>query len=89
MANKAIVTPNGVTCLGYTDLPSRLATQSSTLYSNNLTNLFLSMAKPKGTFFLDPARSALAPPCWSFFSPSFSFSTPVFFFRRRTRWPRR
>jgi NAD(P) transhydrogenase len=33
------VTPNGVTILGYTDLPSRLPTQSSTLYSNNITKV--------------------------------------------------
>ena len=30
---------HGVTILGYTDLPSRLATQSSTLYGNNLVKL--------------------------------------------------
>jgi NAD(P) transhydrogenase len=30
---------------GYTDLPSRLPTQSSTLYSNNVTKFFLSMAE--------------------------------------------
>src|SRR5258708_25529082 len=29
---------------GYTDLPSRLPTQSSTLYSNNITNFLLSVA---------------------------------------------
>jgi NAD(P) transhydrogenase len=29
---------------GYTDLPSRLPTQSSTLYSNNITKFLLSMA---------------------------------------------
>ena len=34
---------NGVTCIGYTDLPSRLSTQASTLYSNNVTKLLLSM----------------------------------------------
>ncbi|KAI0263343.1 PNTB-domain-containing protein [Gloeopeniophorella convolvens] len=33
----------GVTVIGYTDLPSRLPTQSSTLYSNNITKFFLSM----------------------------------------------
>merc|ERR1712226_1369814 len=33
---------NDVTHIGYTDLPSRLPTQSSTLYSNNITNLLLS-----------------------------------------------
>jgi NAD(P) transhydrogenase len=32
-----------VTHIGYTDLPSRLPTQSSTLYGNNITKLLLSM----------------------------------------------
>ena len=31
-----------VTHIGYTDLPSRLPTQSSTLYSNNISKLILS-----------------------------------------------
>lgn len=30
-------------CIGYTDLPSRLPTQSSTLYSNNISKFLLSM----------------------------------------------
>ena len=30
-------------CSGYTDLPSRLPTQSSTLYSNNITKFLLSL----------------------------------------------
>lgn len=34
---------NGVTIIGYTDLPSRLPTQSSTLYSNNVTKFLLSL----------------------------------------------
>ena len=33
------ITAHGVTILGYTDLPSRLATQSSRLYGNNLVKL--------------------------------------------------
>jgi NAD(P) transhydrogenase subunit alpha len=43
--NCALTRPNekvvehGVTILGYTDLPGRLATQSSTLYGNNLVKL--------------------------------------------------
>ena len=37
------ITYNGVTILGYTDLPSRLPTQSSTLYSNNITKFLLSI----------------------------------------------
>jgi len=35
----------GVTCLGFTDLPSRMAAQSSALYSNNASNFFLSMSR--------------------------------------------
>lgn len=42
-ANKVVKTPGGVTVLGYTDLPSRLPTQSSTLYSNNISKFLLSM----------------------------------------------
>lgn len=34
---------NGVTIIGFTDLPSRLPTQSSTLYGNNVTNFIKSM----------------------------------------------
>ncbi|KAF2745141.1 PNTB-domain-containing protein [Sporormia fimetaria CBS 119925] len=33
----------GVTVIGYTDLPSRLPTQSSTLYSNNIVKFLLSL----------------------------------------------
>jgi H+-translocating NAD(P) transhydrogenase len=33
----------GVTHIGYTDLPSRMATQSSALYSNNIAKYLLSM----------------------------------------------
>ena len=42
------VTPNGVTCLGYTDLPSRLPSTSSSLYSNNAQK-FLSSVGPMTT----------------------------------------
>ncbi|MEE4244777.1 MAG: Re/Si-specific NAD(P)(+) transhydrogenase subunit alpha [Kangiellaceae bacterium] len=34
-----VVEVNGVTIIGYTDMPSRLPTQSSQLYSNNILNL--------------------------------------------------
>merc|ERR1712212_283551 len=44
---------NNVTHIGYTDLPSRLPTQASTLYSNNLTKLLLSMGDGKENFHLD------------------------------------
>ena len=39
VAGQKIVTKNGVTILGYTDLPSRLPAQSSQLYGTNLVNL--------------------------------------------------
>lgn len=42
-----------VTIIGYTDLPSRLPTQSSTLYSNNITKYLLSMAPKEKTFGID------------------------------------
>merc|ERR1712223_11929 len=44
---------NDVTHIGYTDLPSRLPAQASTLYSNNLTKLLLSMGDGKENFNLD------------------------------------
>jgi NAD(P) transhydrogenase len=44
---------NNVTVLGYTDLPSRLPTQSSSLYANNLNNLLLSMKKDANHFYLN------------------------------------
>merc|ERR1711976_463423 len=44
---------NNVTHIGYTDLPSRLPTQSSTLYANNLSKLMLSMAGTKDHYHLD------------------------------------
>ena len=39
VADQKIVTDNGVTIVGYTDFPSRMATQSSTLYSTNLRHM--------------------------------------------------
>merc|ERR1711923_370334 len=44
---------NNVTHIGYTDLPSRLPTQASTLYSNNISKLLLSMAGDKDHYYLD------------------------------------
>ena len=37
--DQKIVTKNGVTIIGYTDFPSRMATQASTLYANNIRHL--------------------------------------------------
>merc|ERR1719271_1409458 len=46
--DEAIVTPNGVTCLGYTDLVSRLPTTSSNLFANNVAKFILSMGPQTG-----------------------------------------
>jgi H+-translocating NAD(P) transhydrogenase len=50
--DEVYTTENGVTCIGYTDLPSRLATQSSTLYSNNISKFLLSMGPFTGALQL-------------------------------------
>ncbi|MGI9213164.1 MAG: Re/Si-specific NAD(P)(+) transhydrogenase subunit alpha [Methylococcaceae bacterium] len=42
-----VVVRHGVTIIGYTDLPSRLAKQSSTLYANNLLRLLEELCKEK------------------------------------------
>jgi NAD(P) transhydrogenase subunit alpha len=42
-----VVVRHGVTIIGYTDLPSRLATQASTLYANNLFRLSEDLCKAK------------------------------------------
>jgi NAD(P) transhydrogenase subunit alpha len=39
VANRAVVTDNGVTIIGYTDLASRLPAQASQLFGTNLVNL--------------------------------------------------
>uniref|UniRef100_A0A7S4JTJ4 proton-translocating NAD(P)(+) transhydrogenase n=1 Tax=Paramoeba aestuarina TaxID=180227 RepID=A0A7S4JTJ4_9EUKA len=43
-----IVKHNGVTIIGYYDFPSRLASQSSSLYSNNIRQFIQSMEGEKG-----------------------------------------
>ncbi|KAI0376623.1 NAD(P) transhydrogenase mitochondrial precursor [Hypomontagnella monticulosa] len=48
-----LVTYNDVKIIGYTDLPSRLPTQSSTLYSNNIVKFLLSMAPQDKSFGVD------------------------------------
>ena len=42
----------GVTHIGYTDLPSRLPTQSSTLYANNISKYLLSMGAKVTTLLI-------------------------------------
>ncbi|KAI1661117.1 NAD(P) transhydrogenase mitochondrial precursor [Daldinia decipiens] len=48
-----LITYNGVKIIGYTDLPSRLPTQSSTLYSNNIVKFLLSMSPQDKSFGID------------------------------------
>jgi len=47
VAGERVVTENGVTILGYTDLAGRLPTQSSQLYATNLLNLITLMTPNK------------------------------------------
>ncbi|KAK8110709.1 uncharacterized protein PG998_007166 [Apiospora kogelbergensis] len=48
-----LVTYKDVKIIGYTDLPSRLPTQSSTLYSNNIVKFLLSMTPQEKAFGVD------------------------------------
>ncbi|MBB3037016.1 Re/Si-specific NAD(P)(+) transhydrogenase subunit alpha [Hoyosella altamirensis] len=47
VAGERVVTDNGVTILGYTDLPGRLPAQASQLYGQNLVNLLKLMTPGK------------------------------------------
>ncbi|WJV55905.1 Re/Si-specific NAD(P)(+) transhydrogenase subunit alpha [Prodigiosinella aquatilis] len=47
VADQVTLTENGVKIIGYTDLPSRLPTQSSQLYGTNLVNLLKLLCKEK------------------------------------------
>ena len=46
-ADEKIVTKNGVTIVGYTDFPSRMATQASTLYGNNIRHMMFDLTPEK------------------------------------------
>ncbi len=45
--DKKIVTDNGVTIVGYTDFPSRMATQASMLYSTNIRHMLADLTPEK------------------------------------------
>ncbi|MBL4646864.1 MAG: Re/Si-specific NAD(P)(+) transhydrogenase subunit alpha, partial [Rhizobiales bacterium] len=45
--DEKIVTKNGVTIVGYTDFPSRMAAQASTLYSNNIRHMLSDLTPEK------------------------------------------
>ena len=54
VAGQKIVTPNGVTIIGYTDLAGRLPAQASQLYGTNLVNLMKLLTPGKdGQLVLD------------------------------------
>ena len=48
-----MISHKGVTIIGYTDFPSRLPTQASNLYSNNITKFFMSMTPQDKTYGVD------------------------------------
>lgn len=45
--DEKIVTENGVTIVGYTDFPSRMAAQASTLYANNIRHMLFDLTPAK------------------------------------------
>ncbi|WP_051684038.1 Re/Si-specific NAD(P)(+) transhydrogenase subunit alpha [Blastococcus sp. URHD0036] len=54
VADQVVTTPNGVTIIGYTDLPGRLPAQASQLYGTNLVNLVKLLTPAKdGELVLD------------------------------------
>jgi NAD(P) transhydrogenase subunit alpha len=46
-ANKKIVSDNGVTIVGYTDFPSRMAAQASSLYATNIRHMLADLTPEK------------------------------------------
>jgi NAD(P) transhydrogenase subunit alpha len=47
VADRKIVSDNGVTVIGYTDFPSRMAAQSSTLYATNIRHMLTDLTPGK------------------------------------------
>ena len=45
--DQKVVSENGVTVVGYTDFPSRMAAQASTLYSNNIRHMLTDLTPKK------------------------------------------
>ncbi|MBZ9650115.1 Re/Si-specific NAD(P)(+) transhydrogenase subunit alpha [Sphingobium sp. 3R8] len=45
--DQKIVSPNGVTIIGYTDFPSRMAAQSSSLYASNIRHMIFDLTPAK------------------------------------------
>ena len=63
VADKLITTPNGVKCVGYTDINSRLASTSSSLFGNNQQKFIMSAGPQttgtKGEFLIDHEDEAV------------------------------
>ncbi len=47
VADEKVVSDNGVTIIGYTDFPSRMASQSSTLYATNIRHMMTDLTPEK------------------------------------------
>ncbi|CUH80339.1 NAD(P) transhydrogenase subunit alpha [Tritonibacter multivorans] len=47
VADEKVVTDNGVTIIGYTDFPSRMASQSSSLYATNIRHMMADLTPEK------------------------------------------
>lgn len=47
VADQRVVSPNGVIIVGYTDFPSRMAAQASTLYSTNIRHMLADLTPAK------------------------------------------
>ena len=47
VADQKVVSENGVTIIGYTDFPSRMAAQASTLYSTNIRHMMTDLTPSK------------------------------------------
>jgi len=59
--DEVYTTPNGVTIIGYTDLPGRMACQSSSMYAQNMMQLLRHIhGKEKAAGFLQQFESHLA-----------------------------
>ena len=58
--DQKVVSPNGVTIVGYTDFPSRMAAQASTLYSNNIRHMLTDLTPKKdGVIFHNMADDVI------------------------------
>ncbi len=58
--DQKIVSDNGVTVVGYSDFPSRMAAQASTLYSNNIKNMLTDLTPKKdGVIFQNMADDVI------------------------------